>query len=167
VCEFAATGEPFVTGEDDLGHDIAVLAVVFEIGFGAQVIEADKVDGFSWDKGVSSVALDDIETVFVKFEGNVATGFDDVVFVSGRERLEQRHQGSFATTYRAGQKNSFFQVNAFLTSCRLIAQRPGNEPADYGDVFFTQEEKFAVGFLAALFQLVEGFLVKGSDVVKG
>jgi len=41
----AVAGEALVARQDDLGHDVAVLAVIFEFLLGAQVIKANKTMG--------------------------------------------------------------------------------------------------------------------------
>ena len=78
-------GEALVAGQDDLGHHVAVLTVIFEFLLGAQVIEANKTDGFAGKPGISCITGDDIKAAFVEFEGYVSAGFYDMVFVPGGE----------------------------------------------------------------------------------
>jgi hypothetical protein len=65
--------ENVVSGEYDLRHDIAFVSEVFDVVFGAQVIETD---GFGVGIQFSfAVFLDYIVTVLDKFETDVSTGF--------------------------------------------------------------------------------------------
>ena len=83
-----AGNEEVVTAEENLGHDITLVAVEFEVVFGSEVVEA--IDpGFVIVKAAVAVPVYDIVTVLNKFKGHIPARFDhETRFL----RLEETHK---------------------------------------------------------------------------
>jgi len=71
-----------VPGKQDLGHDVAIVAIVFEGVFGAQVIEAISF-GMVVSKRLTGVPGNDLVAVLNKLKTYIPAGLDDVSFFAG------------------------------------------------------------------------------------
>ncbi len=78
VGEHAVFYEEVVAGEENLCHDVAFVAIVFEAFFGTQVVEADG-PGFFVIETVGAVTVYDVVAVFDEFEVDIPAGFHDVL----------------------------------------------------------------------------------------
>ena len=69
--------EQVVAGKQDLSHHVAIVAVVFEGVFGAQVVEAVGSGAVVMER-VSGITGDDLVAVPDKFKTYITAEFDDV-----------------------------------------------------------------------------------------
>lgn len=84
-----------ISREEDLCHNIGVVAVVLDVALGAEVIKA--IDLWlpllvACGEGLVAVLLDRREAVFIKFEGDLPTGNHDVMGVGCCDVAHQVHQ---------------------------------------------------------------------------
>jgi len=74
--------EQIVPGKEDFSHDVAIVAIVFEGVFGAQVIEAIGF-GMVVMERLPGVLGDHLVTVLNEFKAYIATEFYDVSLFAG------------------------------------------------------------------------------------
>jgi len=108
-----------IAGEDDFGHDVAFVPVVFEVGFGAQIIKAI-VGGAVWAFAAAAVLLEDGITVFYEFETEVSRILDGVFAVGGAYGAHEPHQGALAATYRTAEEDSLLEVDVPALRCFFV-----------------------------------------------
>jgi len=103
--EHVVIDKVIVPGQENFAHDIALIAVVLEGAFGAQVIEAMSM-WLRWSccicVGMAAVALNDFVTVFDKVEGDFAAGFDTEPLLRWYQYPHELHKTRFTATDRAG-----------------------------------------------------------------
>lgn len=103
--EHVVPDEHVVTAEQDLGHDVGIVAVVFDVGLYSQVIKAVYLWHLLPSYGMescSSIFVDDGISVLDEFKGDVSCGFHDMFFFGGQEETHEGHEGGFTTPYGPG-----------------------------------------------------------------
>ena len=96
-----------VSGQQDFGHDIAVVAKILDVIFHTQVVEAIDLEltavGF-----FPGVLVDGVVSIFDKLKSDVPCIFHDMAVFRSGDVSHEVHQRCFSTAYGTGQHDPFF-----------------------------------------------------------
>lgn len=126
--------ENVVTTQQDLGHDVALVAVVAEIVLEPEVVKAVDAQAGGVDPAIC-VSVKRCETVLDKLEADVATGLDTELVAFGCYVSHERHNGGLPAADGAGEQDAFFKIDSEAEAGFLVAEEPGEQPQDDGMVF--------------------------------
>jgi len=107
VGDHSAVDEHVVTGHENFGHDVALVAIELDGVLGSQVVEAV---GFGLSvaiEGTAAISVDDGEAILVKLVTDIAAGFDDELIFGLVHLSDELHEGGFTTTDGTGEEDSF------------------------------------------------------------
>ncbi len=90
-----------VAAENDFGHDVAVVTVVFDGLLGAEVVEAVDAGFGVVAEREFAVAVDYRETLCAELEGYITTGFDYIDHVGLGNETHEGYELCFAAAHRA------------------------------------------------------------------
>lgn len=145
--------EEVVAAEEYFGHDVALVAEVFEVIFGAEVVETVN----AWlevVEGVFAVFVYDGVSVVDEFEAEVAAGLEYVSFAVAAEMVEQVHETCFTAADGSGKKESFFKVDVEEACVFFVVD-------DVDEDFI---DGVVVGGMNVEMRSVEGFSAEGEAV---
>lgn len=122
-----------VAAQQDLGHDVALIAVVAEVILEAEVVEA--VDArVGLVEPAAGIFVQDRKTVLYEFETDVAAGLYAELVAFGRYIPHERHDRGLAAADRTGKQDAFAGVDAEAEGGFVVAQEIRQQPQDDGMV---------------------------------
>ena len=160
VGEHSMFDEEVVAGKEDLCHDVAVVAEVFEGVFGSQVVKAVSsrlTFVIVVPKGLVAVFFDDGVSFANELERDLSAGDHDVVVVSGSDETKEGHEGCFAATDGTREQNALAEADAQLIGIVLVFHEVDEEFEDYEVVFFVDAEVLTVEPLSGVLEDGEAF----------
>lgn len=154
----------FVSAAEDLGHDVALLAKMFQGQFGAQIVETvDLGHGASASALVleGGIFVDNTEPTLLKLEGYIPAGLDGVRGQFVAESLHELHKAGFATSHGAVEQNPLGEVEPNAQGVDVVAHEPTDQPTDDGQIGLLNGETIPVPVFSFLEEVLEGGLVGG------